>query len=258
MGHVRVWGHRGSPRRARENSLSSFALAEAGGAHGVELDLRLSRDGRLIVQHDEDLDRLGLKGTKLAEMSFSELRRRPETEGLACLEEVFLALRPATEINYEIKSHPGLGKGYIEEVVALLLDSMRRHGRQERGIVSSFDPRVIDELKRQAPRQHSGFLTKPAWAWGHRFCGRPRSFNAIHPHISQVSPGLVRRAKSEGLSVNVWTVDSPLALGWLGFLGVDGVISNRPEALVGQRSTLQIPKAKIPAGSSPSGSRIPA
>ncbi len=103
-----VFGHRGASAHETENTLESIERAVADGADGVEIDVRLTRCGEVVVFHDDDLSRLSHRIARVADCSLAELRDVRLRGGgrISTLSEVLEAAGPDTLVNVEIKS-PG-------------------------------------------------------------------------------------------------------------------------------------------------------
>lgn len=216
-----VIGHRGASAHAAENTLAAFRLAVAQGADGVEIDVRRSADGALVLHHDANLSDGRLVGATLR----SDLPPSVPTLG-----EV-LAAGPWF-VNIELKNDPE-EPGYdadgrlVRDVVA----EVEAHGAGGRVLLSSFDWETVCRVRAVAPELAVGWLVwtgtegAPA-AWVAR--ARDAGMQAINPQDALVDAELVAAAHGAGLAVNVWTVDDPHRLRALACLGVDAVITNDP------------------------------
>ncbi len=171
-----VVGHRGVPLLHQENTLAGFRRAVALGVPAVELDVRMTADGVLVVFHDADVDRLtGGVGT-IIDMTWDELSRlrlRRELpmgldpsgtpvvlryareEPIALLAEVLDELRGKAAINVEIKI--GLPRWWETEVGARTAQALVDAGVTDQVIVTSFDPRKLRAAQRVAPGLLTGF-----------------------------------------------------------------------------------------------------
>lgn len=219
-----VLGHRGAPGSAPENSLDSFRAALDQGADGVELDVRRSRDGALVLHHDAAL----VDGRLVGETPRAQL-----PANVPLLEEA-LEVCAGAVVNVELKNIPGepdfdAACGLADAVVDLL--GARRGADQV--IVSCFHLATIDRVKARSPRVRTGLLTlfDPPAAAGVELAVS-RGHDAVHPHHAFVDAGLVRAATARGLEVNTWTVDEPDRIRELARLGVHGVVTNLPEVAV--------------------------
>ena len=140
----KVWGHRGASGVAPENTLPAFDLARRMGADGVELDVQLSADGRLVVIHDETLDRTTTGSGPVAARTLDELRTLDAGRGLAgyagaripTLDEVFeLFAGTPVVVNVELKNSVVAYPGLEEKVLALVAAA----GMADRVLLSTFN-----------------------------------------------------------------------------------------------------------------------
>lgn len=214
-----VLAHRGDTTSARENTIEAFLLAVERGADGVELDVRRTADGALVVHHDREVPSVG----RIAEHSVREL------PGSVALLGAVLDVLQDVVVNVEIK-HDRDDPAYdptgslSHDVVALLHD----RGAAERVIVSSFDLATLEAVREADPLLATGLLV-PVEADAMRAVevARDRGLGAVHPFVLAVDVALVRRARAAGLEVNVWTVNAPHDLARMVGLGVDGIITDR-------------------------------
>lgn len=217
-----LYGHRGASADAPENTLAAFWMARGQDADGVELDVRRSADGALVLHHDAALP----DGRVVAHTPQAELPASVPT--LARALDVCVGL----VVNIEIKNSPfdpdhDPDRQVADQVVGLLHE---RAGR-DRVLVSSFDLRTVDRVKELDADVPTGFLTfiDPI---GHESVqlAAHRGHDAVHPHEATVDAALVDFAHELGLEVNVWTVDDATRLHALTAMGVDGIITNVPGA----------------------------
>lgn len=216
-----VYGHRGASVAATENTLEAFRIAADQGADGVELDVRRSGDGALVLHHDAGLG----DGRIISVTAAADLPRHIPTLDAA------LDVCAGMIVNIEIKNIPGEPDfdetcALADEVVALL----RARGGRDRVVISSFHLGTIDRVRELDPEVSTGFLCMldplPADGVGP---AAKRGHDAIHPHHLLVDGALVDAAHDAGLTVNVWTVDDPDELAHLAALGVDAVVTNVPD-----------------------------
>ena len=220
-----IIGHRGASVDAPENTLYAFNLALEQGADGVELDVQLSGDGELVVFHDWTVERLTDGTGRVADLSLAELQslKLPEEQQIPTLDEVFETFGARPLYNVEIKVE-GRGDFGVETAVA---DRIQAHHLENRVIVSSFNLGSVRRARRVLPRATPvGLLWYKRWRnYGHFLI----SAQADHPDAAIVNEAYMAWAKKCGLKVNVWTVDDPEQAKQLMALGVDGIITNKPQ-----------------------------
>ena len=160
---TKVWAHRGASGYAPENTLDAFRKAVEMGADGIELDVQMTKDGELVVIHDETINRVSNgKGwvkdytyEELKKFNFNKTHLEYTKEEIPTLEQVYLLIKPTNlTINVEIKTgivfYPG-----IEERV---LELTERLGMKERVIYSSFNHYTIRKIKESDPQAKTGML----------------------------------------------------------------------------------------------------
>jgi glycerophosphoryl diester phosphodiesterase len=226
-----VLGHRGARHAAPENTLRAFELARTEGADGVELDVRLDGDGRIVVLHDATLSRVssGESSAHAEALSTSALQSLDIGDGerVPLLDDVLdWAKRQDQRINIEVKSDVRNRRGLIEALVGRL--ALEPEG-PERLLLSSFDPRFVFSLAHQLPDLPVCWLVHAQQrllrrAPGYRLLGAV----GVNPQHTLLSANNVERLKADGALVNTWTVNAPeLAVAYALF-GVDSIISDCP------------------------------
>jgi glycerophosphoryl diester phosphodiesterase len=221
-----VIAHRGASAARPENTLDAFAHAATLGADGVELDVRTTADGVLVVHHDAHLpDGRPIIGTVCAELP-------------AAVPTLAAALEtcPALTVNVEIKSsRRDPDHVAMPDTVAAVVDELTAHvaaggHAMSALLVTSFDPEAVALTHELGPAVPVGQLVfDPTELTVRMDAIAALGGVAINPFDSLVDDALVHRAHERGLAVNVWTVDDPARLGELAALGVDGLITNVPD-----------------------------
>jgi len=240
--HNRVlnFAHQGARAAAPANTLAAFRLAAEMGADGVELDVQLSRDGEAVVIHDFTVDGTTDGQGAVRQKTLAQLKTldaggwfAPAFAGerIPTLQEVFDAVGHRSLLNVEVKSLPGRSRGLEAEVVRLIEDNNLGH----RVIVSSFNPLALRKVKQLNPNIFTALLYAPGQplflrrAWLSPIV--PHEFR--HPHFSMVDGRFMTWAREKGYRVNTWTVNEPDEMRRLLALGVDGIITDRPDLLAG-------------------------
>jgi glycerophosphoryl diester phosphodiesterase len=226
-----VLGHRGARRRAPENTMAAFDLARQEGADGVELDVRLDRDGDVVVAHDDALGRVteGRDTRRVDALGRRELRDVDLGGGerVPRLEDVLRWAREhGMRVNVELKSDVAHRTRFVLGVARLV-------GMQPRAadwlIFSSFDPRLVMALARLLPWVPCGWLVEPPLTVPARsLLTRIVGAAAVHPKASLVTAASIAPWQASRLAVNVWTVNDGTEARRLAALGVDTLISDEP------------------------------
>jgi len=203
--------HRGYSSKYPENTLPAFDGAIAAGADMIELDVHLSCDGRIVVIHDERIDRTADGRGKVAEMTLAELKRYSYHNGMAgfgfveipTLEETIALVGERAVLNIEIKKDPA-GLGGIVKILSALL---RQQGAVERCMVSSFDDEALREWKRIAPDVKTALIYDRV-RFPFRETIQSLGLYSLHPAIKAMDEDQLRWAKSCGLMVYPWVAKS--------------------------------------------------
>ena len=201
--------HRGYSARYPENTLVAFAKALEAGADMIELDVRLSKDRRLVVIHDERIDRTSDGQGKVADMTLAELRRHSYANGMPglgfveipTLDEVIGLTGDRVALNIEMKTRPGGREGMEQELAALLAEK----DCTQSVIVSSFDHYALAEMKRIAPDINTGMLYDSVWIAFADEC-RVLGVTSVHPGSDAMDEAQLLWAKEQGLRVYAWVV----------------------------------------------------
>ncbi|MEW5912896.1 MAG: glycerophosphodiester phosphodiesterase [Thermodesulfobacteriota bacterium] len=218
MGPILVIAHRGAHATAPENSLAAFQAAMDLGADMIELDLRRTQDGRLVVHHDADLN-----GAPLAGLSFAQAQALGGGVLAPALEEVLELTRGRIRLDIEIKE-----PGYEEAAARRILEFLA----PEQFMLSSFLEPSLIKIKRGLPNLCTGLLLPPpgpgGWPSPLERCRRARA-DVLLPHYKLLRAGPWPRAKKLGRPIYVWTVNSQRLLAQFMAGGqVQGVITDRP------------------------------
>ena len=232
---MKIFAHRGASAYAPENTLEAFDLAHQQSADGVELDVHLSRDGQVIVAHDERIDRVSTGSGFIKNMTVKELKKyffnrtHPEYEHakVPLLEEVLTLLAPTgMMINIELKNNQVAYPGLEEKCLKLV----ETHGMENRVIYSSFQHSSMLTIKQIKPDAVCGLLydcslLNPAQYLA--FSG----VEALHPHYMDVLmfPEVYSVVKEKKGKINVWTVNDDRDIRRCIEFGVDILITNYPD-----------------------------
>ena len=215
-----IYAHRGLHLREIENTVPAFLEAKAAGVHGVELDVRRTRDGALVCHHDAHIEGLG----NIADLDLSALPSH-----VATLSDVMNACQ-GLRVNVEIKNwfeDPGYDpSGSLASETMELLKDMKW---LDDIIVSSFDFDTCVAVKSLMPTVPVGWLlnwTESTLEGAHR--AAEAGLQAVHPHYRTLHEGDVATIQGLGLEVNVWTVNSENSINLMLDWGVDTIITDDP------------------------------
>jgi len=270
-----VIAHRGASGDAPENTVPAVKAALRQRAGWVEVDLRRSRDGALVLMHDETLDRTtnapqifpGRAPWLVGDFTLAELRRldagawfgpRFRRTRIPTLRDLLAVLSPPTGLLLEVKDallYPGIEEQIIAELSIGGFLEAAVAGR--RLVVSSFDHEAMRRLSWLCPALPVGlgFELPPIDAQLHDAAGFATEINA---DVAILDHDLVRRAHALGLSLSVFTVNSDEVARAALAAGVDGIIGDHPARL---RSIVpepaEVPRVAVSALVSRAGAHAP-
>lgn len=223
-----IIGHRGASAVAPENSMAAFAAAIAAGADGIEFDVHLSRDGVPVIIHDETLQRTHGLRKRVVDLTAEELG----SVGVPSLRDLFALMSQNNLILYlEIKARSSTLPDLCCQVV-------HEFSLEDRVIVECFDLKLLEKittLKTAAlfdPRIYTEQnLIERAVRVG-------ASALALHHRLAR--PSLIEKAKLAGLTVVVWTVDSPAWVAQARSMGIEALITNDPATMIEASDHLRV------------------
>jgi glycerophosphoryl diester phosphodiesterase len=237
-----IWAiaHRGASGHAPENTMAAFRRAVELGARFIETDLQLSRDSRAVAMHDFTLDRTTTGKGEVHQLPLDQIRaldagawyenrgaKSYAGEKVPTLEEILDFAKQNDVIFYlEIKSGQAWG---IEHVVVATL---RDYNAGARVVILSFDPAALDTIHRLDSTMMTGFL-----------CEHPSSDlveRTVRAGARQlvargdlITPAVIDQAHHAGLQVAAWTINEVEQMRRLIEIGVDGIITDYPDRLLG-------------------------
>jgi glycerophosphoryl diester phosphodiesterase len=236
---VRVVAHRGNSSVAPQNTLAAFEAAWRAGADCLELDVQLTADRHVVVIHDETVDAT-TDGTGLVTaLTRAQLRAldagtwfSPAFAGqrVPVLDEVvgFLADRPGIDLLCELKD------AWTPDEVVAVTEPLLAAGLGPRVVVQGFDVSTVAALRDAAPQLRRGLLVVSDGD-GLAQVAADLGVVTVNPYGGALlaDPGFVARQHAAGREVAVWTLDEPEQWALAADLGVDAVITNRPDRLRG-------------------------
>jgi glycerophosphoryl diester phosphodiesterase len=232
-GFIRV-AHRGSSGSYPENTRVAIEKAIESGVEMVEVDCQLSKDGHVVVIHDERLERTArakgfVRAKTLKELKKLDLgawfKKSFKGERILTLEEVLGILDGRVDVNLDIKWDKQGALG----IELKLLFILSHYGYLERSVFSSFDARVLRRLRELAPEARIGILHGAAVKENPFQLAREIGAESVHIQKELATPPLLERAAQLGLKTLVWTVNEVAEMEKFLALGVDGLFSDFPE-----------------------------
>lgn len=237
-----IIGHRGFHANYPENTLAAFDAAVQAGAHMIELDVMLSRDRKVVVIHDDTLDRTTNGSGSVADLTLAELKQLdagswfdPQfaDQRIPELSEVLDLVDDRIYVNIEIKStayEPGHPEDAIETQVVDLLKQKNLLGT---GMISSFDVHILEQVAFMKNRPATAFISeKPANKKTVHMCSRLNVFS-WHPDHRIVKRSQVKQMHAAGIRVFPYNVDLLEDFVRMREMQVDGIITSDPVSASG-------------------------
>lgn len=231
---TKIYGHRGASQYAPENSMEAFQLAYEMGADGIEFDVQMTKDGHLVVAHDEEISRVSNGQGYIKDYTLEELRglqfnkSHPEFKNvkIPLLEEVLEQFENRDFLfNIELKNNIFSYEGMEKKALNLV----RQSGALDKTIFSSFYHKSMLILREMEPEVKIAFLYNDGILDISDYVSK-YEVNVIHPpwyHLDR--DDMLDSLHNKEIEVNVWTVNSGKEIRRLCDLGVDGIITNRPD-----------------------------
>lgn len=234
---TKIIAHRGANRHAPQNTIPAFRLAKELGCDGFENDVHFTKDGKIVVCHNYEVDKTSNGTGKISEMTFDELRALDfgsyfstdfKDTRIPTLDEFYEVAQGLEMINVEIKKPLDGNLNIVEATI--------EHAKQwklfDQLIISSFDPRCLVRAKEIEPTCKTGLLYDMTSPDIEIINADPVAYakklrcDAIHPLMLMVDEDLVNSCHKSGIKVHPWTVDSEEAIIALADMGCDALITD--------------------------------
>lgn len=234
-----IFAHRGDFVHAPENTLPSFQQAIQKGADGVELDAKLTLDGQVIVIHDSTVNRTTNGTGRVSSFTLESIRKldagawfNEKFAGVKVplLEEVFETVGRDKMINIELTNYSSPRDGLVIKVC----DLIKKHNNHNQILFSSFFASNLKIAAQALPEIPRALLAMPGLVglWARSFGFMFGDYQALHPHISNVSKEQIQRAHRIKRRIHVWTANTPEEIIQLKDWGVDGIFTDDPQMAV--------------------------
>ena len=222
IAHRGVWKNTGFPQNSMEAVKKAWEMKLA----GVEFDIRMTKDGIPVLNHDP-----GYKGMNIEEYSYEELKAvtLPNGEYLPLLEDIIKAgiQQNTTRLVFEIKALSAKEKSL--ELTNKVVELIKKHKAEPWAVYISFDLDVCKRVKELVPSAEVQYLSALASPQELKSMGMDADYNFS---FYQKNPEWIKNAKAEGVKVNAWTVNSTEVMDWLLNEGVDFITTDEPEILL--------------------------
>lgn len=241
---TKIFAHRGASAYAPENTVEAFALAMEQGADGIELDVQMTKDGQVVVIHDETIDRVS-DGTgavrdytleELKKFHFSNHMENYENAVIPTLKEVLDLIKSSSMLlNIELKT----GIYWYPNLEEKTMELVKESGMEDRVIYSSFNHYSIKKILELNPHAECAFLYSDVilnvdkYAKNAGVCG-------LHPSVYHLKMAeFLKEYQESGLKVRVWTVNKKEDMEKFIKADLEAVITNYPDKALEIRNALQ-------------------
>ncbi len=228
---TQVIAHRGASGYRPQNTAAAYALAVEQRADMIEIDLHRSRDGAIIIRHDEELQSLGGRGD-IVEMDLAEIEALDGGEGqkIPTLDEALDQFGAALPFNLELKCG---ARGAYAGLEAATLAAVESRGLLDSTLFSSFDDGVLARLRSLSDGARLAVLVSPRAQQQPLARAAAVGAEAINPWLGLAEADFVDAIHDEGLLVYVYTVNKVEDMQRMIERGVDGMFTNFPDRLLG-------------------------
>ena len=213
MAKILNFGHRGAAE-IPENTIPSFRKALKQGADGIELDVRKTADGQLVVVHPSVVEHRSVQASR-----YDEIRQLPDDFQIPLLKDVLIKFGKKTFLDVEFKT-----PGFEAEAVELI----KKHGDPANTMISAFDTDTLNQVHELSPDLQLGYIYN-------RTQDEEARHNApidyVIPQFKLASREMLSEVHDEELKVIAWTVNDEPEMKRLLTLGVDGIITDYPAIL---------------------------
>ena len=229
-----VFAHRGYSGRYPENTMTAFREALKAGTDGIELDVQLSKDGQLVIIHDETLDRTTTGKGYVKDFTLSELKQldasvgRLTGERIPTFEEYCEWVKDTSLVtNVELKT----SIVYYEDIEEKTAEMIKTFQLEDRVLFSSFNHLSIVRMKQLLPECPVGALVEHDDLQNAGYYCRKYGFEYYHPDCDLFTRENAENCREYGVGVNVWTVNDLKVFENMAEWNIDGVFTNYPKYL---------------------------
>ena len=232
---MKVIAHRGYSGKYPENTMLAFKKAEEAGCDEIEMDVQLTKDGEIVIIHDESIDRVTDGKGYVRDFTLEELQKFNvkgkfgDTFGFQPIptlkEYLEWAKDKSITTNIEIKT----GKYYYEDIEDKVVDLLKKFNVTDKVMFSSFNHLSLARCKELLPTVECGVLVLKQGIGNPGFYTKKHHFECYHPDIEGLTTDIVENCKRHNVKLNVWTIDTEELLDKLCELGCDGAITDFPD-----------------------------
>lgn len=230
---MKVFAHRGYSGLYPENTMLAFQKAFEAGCDGIELDVQLSKDGEVIILHDETLDRTTDKTGRVCDYTLAELKQC--NAGVHFQDNIFVSIPSFEEYcawvattnlitNIELKT----SIIYYPDIERKTWELIKRYHLEKKVLFSSFNHLSLMAIKALDSSIPCGALVPESGLVNAGYCAKQFGLECYHPAYCTMSKQAVDECHEHGIKVNVWTVNGMHALETCLAWGCDGIFTNYP------------------------------
>ena len=231
-----IFAHRGASGYAPENTLEAFRLAMEQGADGMELDVHLTKDGEVVVIHDETLDRTSNGHGNVRDYTLEELKKfsfhnhmeKYQGVQIPTLKEALnLVKNSCMKVNIELKT----GIYWYEGIEEKTMEIVKSRKMEDRIIYSSFNHYSIQKILEQDVHAETAYLFSDVPLSMEKYA-KETGVKGLHPAVYHLKMAdFLETYLKSGLKVRVWTVNNKEDMKMFMDAGVDAVITNYPDII---------------------------
>lgn len=234
----KIIAHRGFSGKYPENTMLAFSKAVEIGAEGIELDVHFTKDGEIVIIHDETIDRTTDGTGFVRDYTYEELSKfnaygrfegQFEFQKIPTLREYFELVKDVEGFITNIELKTGIFE--YEGIEKAVIDLVKEFGLEDRTILSSFNHFTVMRCKEYDPTIKTGFLVE-SWIIGMGEYTKSHGIDCVHPIYVNLKPELYAEMKNAGREVNTWTVNEYEDIRRLADMGVDALIGNYPDRMI--------------------------
>ena len=225
--------HRGATKDFPENTIEAYSESIKLGYNGIELDILSSKDGVIYCSHNHQLERETSDSGYIHKMNSSELdkiktgaRSHPDNQKpMPRLENAIKQLPNNIKLNIEVKFSEPLDFSTISILRKMIINKQIKQSI----LISSFNPFIVFYARWFIPKAKIGYLveTPDMIKWMH--LAHP---DCLHPRADLLNDKLINDCNKKNISINTWTVNSRSAINYCKSLNIDGIITDRVDALL--------------------------
>lgn len=242
--NIAITAHRGASLKAPDNSLAAIEYAIDDGANYIELDVRQTADGHLVLLHDKDLLRVASDPRDVWEVTLAEIQTMdagswfsPEFEGarIPTLVEAIELMRGRAGLYLEIKTSP-----QSPDLVPRVIETLYQQNMIDQTLIAALEPSVLRQAQQLAPGIRTSLLVHSVIG---SIDGQP--FDALALRDALISPARISNVRQQNQEIHVWTVNDRRTMSRMIDQGVDNIITDRPDLLatvLAERAELSEPE----------------